>query len=57
MKNVTFKVTGNTLTITVELEKRFGKSKSGKNEIIASTEGIVPVEQFPNVKVGLNVFT
>jgi hypothetical protein len=55
MKNVELSVTGNTLTITVDLTKECGPSSSGKTIIIASTEGNVRVpdrEEF----VGLNVY-
>ena len=55
MKNVEMSVSGNILTITVDLSKEFGPSASGKTTIIASTEGNVSV---PNreEKVGLNVY-
>lgn len=55
MKNVEMSITGNILTITVDLSKEFGPSSSGKTTIIASTEGNVSV---PNreEKVGLNVY-
>ena len=57
MKNVEMKVTGNILTITVDLSKRLGKSQSGKTEIVASTEGNLPVDGHPEIKLGLNCFT
>jgi len=53
MKNVDIEVNNNILTIKVDITKRFGKSKSGKSTIVASTEGIVTVG---DVQVGLNVF-
>lgn len=55
MKNVEMKVEGTTLTIKVDLSKDFGPSSSGKNIIIASTEGNVSV---PNrdEKIGLNIY-
>jgi hypothetical protein len=55
MKNVEMSVTGNILTITVDLSKEYGPSSSGKTVIIASTEGNVAI---PNrdEKVGLNVY-
>ena len=55
MKNVQMTVDGNTLTIKVDLSKEFGPSASGKNVIIASTEGNVAVPD-RNEKVGLNVY-
>jgi len=45
---------GSKLTITVDTSKRFGKSASGKNTVIASTEGNVTLEG--GVTVGLNVY-
>lgn len=56
MKNVEMKTDGNILTIKVDLTKEFGLSSSGKNIIIASTEGNVNVPDHENVKVGLNVY-
>lgn len=55
MKNVEFSVEGNILTIKIDLSKEFGPSSSGKNIIIASTEGNVSI---PNreEKIGLNVY-
>lgn len=53
MKNVETKVEGTTLIIKVDLSKSYGPSKSGKTEIIASTEGNAKVG---NVTVGLNVY-
>jgi hypothetical protein len=55
MKNVQLAVTGNILTITVDLTKEFGPSTSGKTIIIASTEGNVAVPEREE-KIGLNVY-
>jgi hypothetical protein len=55
MKNVAMTVEGTTLTIKVDLSKDFGLSGSGKNVIIASTEGNVTVPQ-RDEKIGLNVY-
>jgi hypothetical protein len=54
MENVTTKVAGQTLTITVDLSKRFGPSSSGKTIIVASTRGAVKVG---DVSLALNVYT
>ena len=56
MKNVEMVVKGNTLTITVDLAKNFGPSKTGKSIIVASTEGNLPVDGNPAVRVGVNVY-
>ncbi len=55
MKNVEMTVEGETLTIKVDLSKDFGKSKSGKTIIVASTEGNVSVPE-RNEKIGLNIY-
>ena len=55
MKNVEMSVNGNILTITVDLTKDFGPSSSGKNTIIASTEGNARLPERDEV-VGLNVY-
>lgn len=54
-KNVDMKVEGNLLTITVDLSKDYGPSKSGKTVIIATTEGNKTVPG-RDQKIGLNVF-
>lgn len=57
MKNMEMKKTGNKLTITVDLSKDFGQSKSGKSTIIASSEGNVEVPDTDgSVKIGLNIY-
>lgn len=48
-------VEGNILTIKVDLTKEFGPSSSGKNIIIASTEGNQSVPE-RDEKIGLNVY-
>ena len=57
MKNIEMQVDGDILTIKVDLSQRFGKSSSGKSEIIASTEGNQALPGMDEVKVGLNVYT
>ncbi len=56
MKNIEMSLEGNILTIKVDLSKEFGPSSSGKNIIIASTEGNVSVPGSEDAKVGLNVY-
>ena len=56
MKNVEMEVKGDILTIKVNLSKRYGKSSSGKNTIIASSEGNQAVNEVEGVKFGLNVY-
>ena len=57
MKNVDMKVEGNVLTIKVDLTKTFGLSSSGKNVIVASTEGNQSVPDREDIKIGLNIYT
>ena len=57
MKNIEMQVDGDILTIKVDLTQRFGKSSSGKSEIIASTEGNQALPGMDEIKVGLNVYT
>ncbi len=57
MKNIDLKVKDKILTITIDLNKEFGRSKSGKTIIVASTEGNVSVPGAENIKVGVNVYT
>ena len=56
MKNISMTVKGSTLTITVDLSKEFGLSKSKKTTIIASTEGNVSIPDKADIKVGLNIY-
>ncbi len=56
MKNCEMKLEGNILTITVDISKESGKSSSGKNIIIATTEGNVSIPEQKDIKVGLNIY-
>ena len=56
MKNCEMKLTGDILTITVDISKDFGKSSSGKSIIIASTEGNITIPEKDEIKIGLNVY-
>lgn len=56
MKNIEMEVKGDSLVITVDMSKRFGKSGSGKSIIVASTEGNQSVPETDGVKIGLNVY-
>ena len=55
MNNVEMKVKGDVLTITVDLSRDFGRSKSGKSVIVASTEGNKTVPG-RDERIGLNVY-
>ena len=56
MKNVNIKVEGEILKIEIDLATDFGKSKSGKTLVVASSEGNVPVPDHPNMRLGINVY-
>lgn len=57
MKNVQAEVKGKQLVITVDLTQNFGKSKSGKTQIVASTGGNVSIPGAPEgFKLGLNAY-
>lgn len=56
MKNIDMKVVGKKLTITVDLSKDFGSSKSGRSTIIASSEGNQSVPGNEALKIGLNIY-
>jgi hypothetical protein len=57
MRNIKTNITGNILTITVDLSIPGETSSSGKSLVIASTEGNVSVEGKPEVKMGVNIYT
>lgn len=56
--NVEVKEEKGKLTITVDLGKTFGNSKSGKSTIIASTQGNARLTAIgkPEVIIGVNVY-
>jgi hypothetical protein len=56
MKNIDMAVSGNILTIKVDLSKSFGPSKSGKTIIVATSEGNIPIPGREDIKVGLNIY-
>ena len=56
MQNVDCKIAGNKLTITVDLSKSFGNSKSGNSEIIASSQGNQSLPGKEDIKIGLNIY-
>lgn len=56
MTNVIVSVSGDVMHIQVNLKESAGVSKSGKSELIASSEGNYTVPGTNGVKVGLNVY-
>ena len=57
MQNVEIKKTNNILTITVDLSKNSGPSKSGKSIVIASTLGNTLIDPEKKIYLGLNVYS
>ena len=47
---------GQQLIITVDMSERHGRSKSGKTEIIATSQGNQNVPGDEGAKIGLNVY-
>lgn len=52
--NITASIDGTILTLTIDLSKTLGPSKSGKNAIIATTSGNVALPD--GSRIGLNVY-
>lgn len=59
MKNIQVKIEKHVLTLTIDLSQSQGPSKSGKTQIIASTEGNQVIGMYDNkpITVGLNIYT
>ena len=56
-KNVAMRVDGDKLVIEVDLTQDFGKSKSGKTTIVASSEGNISLPKpYEHMKIGLNIY-
>ena len=47
---------GENLIITINLSKDFGRSKSGKSTIIATTAGNISIPDHPDIHLGLNLY-
>ena len=56
MKNVDLDIDEDVLTITIDLKRRFGFSKSGKTKIVASTSGPQAITRYKGISVNLTVF-
>jgi hypothetical protein len=56
MQNVTMTRNGDTLTVTIDLSKSLGPSKSGRTIMVASTQGNATVPGPEGIKIGLNVY-
>lgn len=56
MKNIGMRVEDGKLILEIDLNQDFGPSKSGKTNIIASTEGNQAVPDHEEIRFGLNVY-
>ena len=57
MKNVDYEIKGKIMTIKIDITQSFGASKSGKSEIIASTEGNKKITvEGSDIYLGLNCY-
>jgi hypothetical protein len=57
LTNLETKVEGDQLIITIDLKQRHGTSKSGKNAVIATTQGNVALPGREEVILGINIYT
>jgi len=57
MTNVKTEKKGDILTITVDLSKNSGPSKSGKSIVIASTLGNTLIDAEKKIYLGLNIYS
>lgn len=56
MQNINLELKGDILVITIDLTKEFGKSKSGKSNIIATTAGNISIPNHSDLHLGLNLY-
>ena len=55
-KGLTITVKGNILTITCDLSKKVGPSKSGNSIIYGTTSGNIDVPEKDGYKMGVNIY-
>jgi hypothetical protein len=55
VKNINYVIDENELTITIDLTQNFGFSKSGKTQVIASTEGFLRFDEIQGLMLNLNL--
>jgi len=56
MQNIKLVVADDKLIITMDLTKDYGRSKSGKSTIIATTAGNISIPDHPDIHLGLNLY-
>ena len=56
MQNIDMTVKGDELVIKIDLTKDYGRSKSGKSTIIATTAGNVSIPEHSDIHLGLNLY-
>lgn len=57
MRNIETSISGDVLTIKVNLKEPGAVSASGKSVVIASTEGNVSIPGAEHLKLGVNLYT
>lgn len=57
MKNLNVSVKGSICTVTFDLTKLQGPSKTGKTTVVATTEGNISIPGHEDVKLGVNAYT
>lgn len=55
-KNIDAEIQGNYLVVRINLAHRFGLTKSGKSEIIATTGGNIPIKQGRPERITITVY-
>ncbi len=56
MENIKSTVKNGKLYLEIDLTHRGAKSTSGKSTIVATTGGNQPVEGYPDIKMGVNLY-
>lgn len=56
MQNIEMSVTGDMLTLKIDLSKRLGPSGSGKTIIVATTAGNAKIPGHENLRIGVNCY-
>lgn len=55
--NINCEIKDGIATLTIDLTKRLGPSKSGKTILVASTNGNIGIPENEAIKLGINCYT
>lgn len=55
MQGIKQQVQGNKLILEIDLSQNFGPSKSGKTQVVASSEGFQKIDGMGDISFSLNV--